>query len=37
MKTAQIMGLKINTQKTKHMKVTNKLSNIKMLKIDGKE
>ena len=36
-KAAQIVGLTVNVQKTKHMKVINKSSNTKMLKTDGQE
>jgi len=37
MKTAQVMGLTINMQKTKYMEVTKKPTNAEMLKTDDQE
>jgi sorting nexin-29 len=37
MKTAEVMGLTINTQKTKYMAVTKKPTKTKMLKTDDQE
>jgi hypothetical protein len=36
-KISQVMGLRINTQKTKYMEVTKRPTNTKTLKRDGRE